>query len=85
MSKFFDIFIFTSATLQYAEPIVKFLNSGKRYIKGILHREHCLKTNNGLFIKDLRIIENAESKSIVIVDNHIYSFSFQLENGIPIQ
>lgn len=85
LSSLYDIFIFTSSTLHYAEPIMKYLNEGKHYIKGVLHREHCLKTKNGFYIKDLRIIKNVPMKDIVIVDNNIYSFSFQLDNGIPVQ
>ncbi len=85
MADFFDIYIFTSGTIDYAEPIVKYLNGGRKLIKGILHRSHCLKTKNGLYIKDLRIIKNYELKDIVIVDNKLHSFSFQLDNGVPIQ
>lgn len=37
-----------------------------------------------MYIKDLRIIKNRDLKDIVIVDNAVYSFGFQLNNGIPI-
>ena len=37
-----------------------------------------------LYIKDLRIIRNRRMEDMVIVDNAVYSFGFQLENGIPI-
>jgi CTD small phosphatase-like protein 2 len=37
-----------------------------------------------VFVKDLRIIEDRELKDIVIVDNSIVSFAFQLSNGVPI-
>lgn len=43
-----------------------------------------MQTEEGVFIKDLRIIKNRNLKDIVIVDNAVYSFGFQLENGIPI-
>jgi CTD small phosphatase-like protein 2 len=78
ISKFFDIYIFTSSTEKYANSIVNFLNEDHKFIKGILHRSHCLRTKNGFFIKDLRIIENVDMKKVVIVDNKIQSFSFQL-------
>ena len=35
-------------------------------------------------MKDLRIIANRSLKDMVIVDNAVYSFAFQLDNGIPI-
>lgn len=37
-----------------------------------------------MYIKDLRIIQNREMCDVVIVDNAVYSFGFQLDNGIPI-
>ncbi len=39
---------------------------------------------NGTFIKDIRILKNYDMKDIVLVDNAVYSFAYQLDNGIPI-
>ena len=49
-----------------------------------LYREHCFETNEGIFIKDLRVIRNRELKDMILVDNSVYSFGFQLDNGVPI-
>ena len=35
-------------------------------------------------MKDLRIIANRDMKDMVIVDNSVYSFAYQIDNGIPI-
>ena len=35
-------------------------------------------------MKDLRIIEDRNLSDIVIVDNSIVAFGFQLDNGVPI-
>lgn len=43
-----------------------------------------MKTEEGVYIKDLRIIKNRNLKDMVIIDNAVYSFGFQLDNGIPI-
>ena len=43
-----------------------------------------METEEGVYIKDLRIISNRNLKDIVIIDNAVYSFGFQLDNGIPI-
>ncbi len=43
-----------------------------------------METAEGIFIKDLRIIKNRNLRDVVIVDNAVYSFGLQLENGIPI-
>lgn len=44
-----------------------------------------MKTKNGSYIKDLRIIEDWDKRDVIIVDHKISSFSFHLENGIPVQ
>ena len=36
------------------------------------------------FIKDLSIILDREKKDMIIVDNSIMSFAFDLHNGVPI-
>jgi CTD small phosphatase-like protein 2 len=37
------------------------------------------------FIKDLDVFLDREKENIVIVDNSIMSFAFDLDNGVPIQ
>ena len=49
-----------------------------------LYRDHCIRTPEGIYIKDLRIITNKSLNDIIIVDNAVYSFGYQLDNGIPI-
>ena len=49
-----------------------------------MYRDSCIKTEEGVYIKDLRIIKNRKLKDLVIIDNAVYSFGFQLDNGIPI-
>ena len=43
-----------------------------------------MTTKEGIFIKDLSIIKNRNHKDILMVDNSVYSFGFQLANGVPI-
>ena len=50
-----------------------------------LYRDSCIRTEDGVYVKDLRIFENSRDLSdLIIVDNAVYSFGYQLENGIPI-
>jgi CTD small phosphatase-like protein 2 len=37
------------------------------------------------FIKDLDIFIDREKENIIIVDNSILSFAFDIDNGVPIQ
>lgn len=43
-----------------------------------------METKNGFFIKDLRILKNTQLKDVIMVDNLVHSFGFQLDNGVPI-
>ena len=76
MSKYWNIYIFTASSKQYAEAIVDYLDPQNRYINGILHRDHCTITKNGFVIKDLRIVHNINLKKTIIVDNLAHCFGF---------
>ena len=52
-----------------------------------LYRNNCIPTTiegKSFFIKDISIIEDFPIEKIVIIDNSVLSFAYQLENGIPI-
>ncbi|KRX08603.1 HAD-like domain [Pseudocohnilembus persalinus] len=68
----FEIIIFTASHSCYANVVLDYLDPQKQYISHRLYREHCVQTEEGVYVKDLRI------------DNASYSFGFQLDNGIPI-
>jgi CTD small phosphatase-like protein 2 len=38
----------------------------------------------GAYVKDLRIIADRELEDLVIVDNSMVAFGYQLDNGVPI-
>jgi len=84
MKEHYEILIFTASTAGYAETIIKELDPQRKYISYILDRNFCLETKNGFYIKDLRIIKNRQLKNMIIVDNLVHSFGFQIDNGIPI-
>ena len=84
MSQIYEVYIFTAAHITYATSIMEFIDPGLKFISGILDRSKCLKTKNGFFIKDLRIIKNRELKNMILVDNLVHSFGFQINNGVPI-
>ena len=81
---YYEIIVFTAASATYATSIIDHIDPRREYISHILTREHCMQTRNGFHIKDLRILRDRELCDIIIVDNLVHSFGFQLRNGIPI-
>lgn len=50
-----------------------------------LYWESCVREEEtGIYIKDLRIFKDFKLENVYLVDNAVYSFSYQLDNGIPI-
>ena len=50
-----------------------------------LYRNHCIFIEPGLYIKDLRIFSDFKKmEDIIIIDNSLFSFANQLNNGILI-
>lgn len=84
LSKHFEIVVFTASHSCYANVVLDHLDPQNKYIQHRLFRENCVTTEEGLYIKDLRIFANRNLKDLVIVDNAMYSFGYQMENGIPI-
>lgn len=84
ISKDFEVIIFTASHSCYANVVLDHLDPQNQYISHRLFRESCVVTDEGIYIKDLRILGNRSMQDIVLVDNAAYSFGFQIENGIPI-
>ena len=71
----FEVAIFTASHQSYADAVLNTLiDPEKRYPR--LYRQHCIRTNEGIYIKDLRVIRNRLLKDIILVDNAVYSFGF---------
>lgn len=84
VSALYEIVVFTASTQYYATLVTKALDPESKYFNGLLSRNHCMMTKNGFFIKDLRMVENRDLKNVVLLDNYVHSFAFNLDNGIPI-
>jgi Dullard-like phosphatase family protein len=81
--QFYEIAVFTAAERTYATEIIKHFDPDQKFIKHILSREHCIHVDN-YYVKDLRIIGDRKLEEMVIVDNSIVAFAFNLDNGVPI-
>ena len=84
ISKNFEVGIFTAALPEYADAAINYIDPENKYIKFRLYRNHCINIKDSLKVKDLRILKNINIKNIILVDNNMYSFAPQLNNGILI-
>jgi len=75
--------VFTASSELYAKHIIEKIDPRHR-IQQIFNKNSTMNTKNGFIVKDLRIFRNRELKNMIIVDNLSHSFSFQIENGIPL-
>lgn len=86
LSKKFEIIIFTASVEEYANKVVDHLEEKldlpEKVLTKRLCRQHC-RYNERYYLKDLRI-QNRKIEDMIIVDNLVYSFAFQVDNGIPI-
>ena len=82
VSKIFEIIIFTASIPDYANPLLNKLDPYNKIFYR-LYREHCTKTNDGLFIKDLNKL-GRNLKDVIIIDNNPISYKLNKTNGLPI-
>jgi CTD small phosphatase-like protein 2 len=75
--------VYTASHKGYAEKVIETLDPDRSTISHSLYRDHCFKTKQGVYIKDLRIL-NRSLKDVLLVDNALFSYGFQLDNGVPI-
>ena len=71
-------------SLQQKTMLMAQLKNHQKLFDFRLYRDQCIRTPEGIYIKDLRIIGNRDLQNLIIVDNAVYSFGYQLDNGIPI-
>lgn len=80
--------IFTASDQSYAESVLAHIDPNRTYFKYRFYRDSCVKTftqtGQQIYVKDLRIFKNISMTNMIIVDNSVLCFAFQLANGIPI-
>ena len=84
MSQNFEIAIFTAAREDYASKVIDKLDPTGKLISARMYRQHCSNAN-GKLVKDFRVVGNRRPENIIIIDNLIYSFAADLDNGIHIK
>jgi CTD small phosphatase-like protein 2 len=78
----FELVIFTASTRDYAEQVINKFDCQRRLLKYRFYREDCTD-HSGQYVKDLGKLGRDLSK-VIILDNSITAFLYQLNNGIPI-
>jgi len=83
VSEWYKVVVFTASLKEYADPVIDYLDPEKKIFAKRYFRESC-QYRNGIYMKDLQIIEKDLSK-ICLVDNSSFSYEINKENGIPIE
>jgi CTD small phosphatase-like protein 2 len=75
--------MFTASHKAYADAVLDYIDPNRTLIHHRIYRDSCVVFNK-VYIKDLRILSNRDLRNVFIVDNSVFSFSYQMSNGIPI-
>ena len=87
ISKLYTIAIYTASHKSYADAVLDFLDPENKYFYNRLYRSNCIDCKidgKDLYVKDMNIFEGFDPKNILIVDNSVMAFAYDLDNGIPI-
>ena len=81
----YNLVVYTAGMQEYAEPIIDAIEAETKYFQARLYRQHCTKVN-GQYLKDLKLIakDGISLEKMVLLDNSMFCFSLNLNNGIPI-
>jgi len=83
LAAFYEIIVFTAGQQEYADNILDYIDEDRKMFAKRLYRQDCIQVDQ-FYIKDLDIICDRDRKDMIIVDNSIMSFAFDLDNGVPI-
>lgn len=76
----FEIVVFTAACKEYMETIIKYLDPDGKYFRLSFSRNSCVVYKK-LYLKFIQIFD-VPLKDCIIIDNSIFSFAYNLSNGI---
>ena len=81
------IIVFTASHKTYADAVLDFMDPGRSFFPYRLYRNNCTFVKidgKEIYIKDLSLFKNISLKNIIIIDNSVVSFTYNLNNGMPI-
>jgi len=82
-SENFNLILFTAGIKGYADAIIDYLDPMGKFFKLKLYRDSCIQFQN-FFLKDLNVIPGFDVKDMILLDNCLFSFATNLNNGILI-
>ncbi|XP_019368709.1 PREDICTED: CTD small phosphatase-like protein 2 [Gavialis gangeticus] len=77
-----EIFIFTTAKLDYTERILEVLDPQKKLIRHRLYQDDCLCVR-GHYLKDLAVLGRDLAKTVAL-DHSLQAYPYQVSNRVPI-
>lgn len=72
--KWYNLVVFTASVQEYADPVIDWLESERKFFSARYYRQHCTY-RQGAYIKDLSSVEPDLSK-VMILDNSPLSYLF---------
>ena len=84
VSKYFNLILFTASYKEYADVIIDYIDPENNIFKKRFYKESCINLYENINIKDLNIFNDIDLKCSIILDNNIFSFCNNLNNGILI-
>lgn len=77
-----QLVVWTASGKSYADVILDLLDPTDSLFVKRLYRDSCVQ-HRGLMVKDLRRL-GRPMNTVVLLDNYVYSFGLNLNNGVPI-
>lgn len=85
LSERYEIHLFTAGLLLFNGPVVKMLDPNSTIFTKVWDREYCsYDPDTHKYVKNLTMYWGDRLKRTVLIDNNIFSFLSNPENGIPI-
>jgi CTD nuclear envelope phosphatase 1 len=84
VSMWFDLVIFTASVKEYADPVIDWLESERKYFSKRFYRNHCTLREGQGYIKDLSTVD-ANLNHLLIIDNSPISYAWHANNAITVE
>lgn len=84
VSAWFNLVIFTASVKEYADPVIDWLESERKYFAKRYYRNHCTLREGQGYIKDLSSVDKNLSH-MIIIDNSPISYAWHESNAITVE